>query len=52
MSKEALEAKRKYKREWARRNRERLKEYEARYWQRKADEMKAAAEELKAVSEG
>ena len=52
MSKEALDARRKYKREWARKNREKRMEYEARYWQRKADEMRTAAEELKAANEG
>ena len=32
----ALEARRAYKRRWARENRERVREYNARYWERRA----------------
>ena len=44
MTKEALDARRAYKREWAKKNREKLKEYERNYWQRKAEAAAAQAE--------
>ena len=36
MTEKAKDARRAYKREWSRKNRERMKEAEARYWERKA----------------
>lgn len=36
MTKEALEARRAYKREWNRRNPEKIKAAQERYWQKKA----------------
>ena len=38
MSKEAREARRRYYREWQRKNAKKRKVYEAQYWQRKAEE--------------
>ena len=40
MNEKAKEARRAYKRKWARENPEKVKEYQARYWEKKA---KAAA---------
>lgn len=40
LSPEALEAKRAYQREWARKNKERIKQTRERYWERKAQELK------------
>ena len=37
MSERALEARRAYKRKWYAANKEKNKEYQERYWQRKAD---------------
>jgi len=39
LSKAAQEARRKYRREWARRNKSKIQEYAARHWERKAQEM-------------
>lgn len=36
MTEAAKEARRIYKREWARRNRDKVREHQARYWERKA----------------
>jgi len=38
LSEDALEAKRAYKREWYRKNKDRQKEYMRRYWEKKARE--------------
>ena len=38
MNEKAKEARRQYKREWARRNKDKVKEYQERYWTRKAAE--------------
>lgn len=43
MNEQALEARRTYKREWNKRNREKVKQAQARYWERKAAEAAAAA---------
>lgn len=45
MNEQALEARRAYKREWNRKNKEKVKAAQARYWERKA----AAAAEAAAV---
>lgn len=37
MTEKALAARRAYKREWNRRNPEKVKEYQERYWNRKAE---------------
>ena len=48
MSNAAIEARRTYQNEWRRKNKERVQEYNAQYWQRKAEESKQkAAEETK-----
>lgn len=38
MTKEAIEARREYKRRWNKENRERVRQYNADYWERKAKE--------------
>lgn len=43
MTKEAIEARRAYKREWNRKNKDRVKEHQRRYWERKARKMKEQA---------
>ncbi len=43
LSQEAREARRAYQREWRKKNRDKVREYEKRYWERKA----AEAEETK-----
>lgn len=45
LTEQALQARRAYKREWARRNRDKIREAENRYWERKAEEAAAAAAE-------
>lgn len=37
MTEQAMEARRAYKRKWARENRDKIREQQARYWQRKAE---------------
>lgn len=37
MTEKAAEARRAYKREWAKRNPEKIKEYQSRYWTKKAE---------------
>lgn len=44
MTDAAKEARRAYKREWNRANKEKVKAAQARYWERKAAEMAAAKE--------
>ena len=41
MDEKALEARRKYKREWARKNRDKMKVYEENFWKRRAQQMEA-----------
>ena len=41
MTEKALAARRAYKREWAQRNREKVQEYQARYWERRAEQAAA-----------
>lgn len=43
MNKAAKEARRAYKRKWQRENPDKVKEYQARYWDKKAREAAAAA---------
>lgn len=38
MTEQAKEARKAYKREWYRKNPDKIKEYQARYWERKAAE--------------
>ena len=45
LSEQAKEARRKYKREWAHRNPEKVKASTARYWEKKAAESEAEAPE-------
>lgn len=47
ISEEAREARRRYKKEWARKNPEKVKAQQERYWQRKA-EREAAQDEQQA----
>ena len=49
MTEEALEARRSYKRRWAKDNREKVREAQERYWQKIAD--KAAADKEKTGEE-
>lgn len=37
LSKEAIEARRKYKREWARKNKDKVKAAQERYWEKQAN---------------
>lgn len=37
MTEQAMEARRAYKRKWARENRDKIREQQARYWQRQAE---------------
>ena len=39
MTEEAREARRAYKREWNRRNRDKVKQYQEKYWNRIAEEL-------------
>ena len=48
MTEEAREARRAYKREWAKKNRDRVQEYTRRYWEKKAES--AAAESRNEVT--
>ena len=41
MTEKALEARRAYKREWHRRNPDKVREYQARYWEKRAAELEA-----------
>lgn len=43
LTEQAKAARRKYKREWQRKNKDKVKEYQRRYWEKKAT--RAAAEE-------
>lgn len=45
LSKEAKEARNAYRREWYRKNKDKAKAQVERYWQKKADEMKAKENE-------
>ena len=45
MSEQAREARRAYKREWNRRNKDKVKAANERYWNRKAEAMTAAAQD-------
>lgn len=38
MTQEAIEARRRYKREWNRKNADKVKEHQANYWKHKAEE--------------
>lgn len=40
LSRQAAEERRKYKRQWSAKNTERVREYNRRYWERKAQERK------------
>ena len=51
MNEQAKEARRAYKREWNRRNREKVKAAQDRYWNRKAAEAAAAAAAETALQE-
>lgn len=45
MDEKAAEARRAYKREWQRKNREKVKQYQENYWKRKAEEAAKAERE-------
>lgn len=44
MTEKALEARRAYKRKWAKENPDKVKRYQEKYWSKKAAEAEAAAE--------
>ena len=44
MTEQAMELRRAYKREWNRRNRERVKQHQSNYWERKARQAAELAE--------
>ncbi len=46
MTEEAKKARQEYRREWQRKNKDRVKAYNERYWERKAAAMKAAKSQL------
>ena len=53
MTDKAKEARREYKRAWNRANRDKVKQYQADYWNRKAQQAEAAAQQPEpAVMEG
>lgn len=41
---EAIEARRIYQNEWRKKNKDKVRDYNARYWQRKAEELKRQRE--------
>lgn len=43
MTEQALQARREYRRKWARENRDKVRAHQERYWQKKADQQAAAA---------
>ena len=45
MTEEAKEARREYKRQWQRANRDKVKQYQEAYWNRKAEAARKAAAE-------
>ena len=45
MTDKAIEVRRAYKREWARRNRDKIRQYQAAYWERRAEQEGAADNE-------
>lgn len=45
MTDEALEARRAYKRKWSRDNRDKVAEYQRRYWERKAQQEQKEGDE-------
>ena len=51
MENKAAAARRKYMKEWRKRNRDRVKAYNERYWNRKAEEAEADTEEQEKGSE-
>ena len=51
MNEQAKEARRAYKREWNRRNRDKVRDAQARYWERKAAEAEAAQKDEPARQE-
>ena len=51
MENKAAEARRKYMKEWRKRNRDRVKAYNERYWNRKAEAAEADTEEQEKGSE-
>lgn len=46
MNKAAKEARRMYIREWQRKNKDKVKAAQARYWEKKAEEMRTAESEI------
>lgn len=55
MSEKGKEARRAYKREWARRNPDKIREQQRRYWERKAaaaEERRQAAQDGQQLAEG
>jgi hypothetical protein len=52
MTDKAKEARRAYKRKWQRENRDKVKEYQTRYWNKKAEQAEAATEPAPAIMEG
>lgn len=52
MTKKAAEARKQYKREWAKRNPEKIREYQERYWNKRAEETEAALQPDSKGAEG
>lgn len=52
MTKKAAEARRQYKRAWAKRNPEKIREYQERYWNKRAEETETASQPDTKETEG
>lgn len=50
ITQEAREARRAYKREWNRKNKDKLREYNERYWQKKAEQAAERERQVKALN--
>ena len=50
MTDKAKEARRAYKRKWQRENRDKVKEYQTRYWNKKAEQAEAEKRDAEALS--
>lgn len=49
MTDKAKEARRAYKRKWQRENRDKVKEYQTRYWNKKAEQQEQAENDARAA---
>ena len=50
MTDKAKEARRAYKRKWQRENRDKVKEYQTRYWNKKAEQAEQAERDAEALA--